>query len=402
MNKVTLWAFLLVALFPLSACIEEYELQEKILKNFEPEVVIYGRILNGAESEVYVTQTLPINSTEEQESLIDAHVTIIGQNGYESSPAWFDVKKDCYILDTGMLNPNTQYAVKVTVKGETYQSDFQPIQTTPEIDEVTYKEQEDGVSIHVSTHAEKDASRHYMWGFEEVWEFQVDIDILAYPPGGIIYNPTLYPGAYTNNPYLYCWKSNQSSKYYLYDTSSLGENAVKEHELLRIPVGDMRISYIYSVLVKQWSLTKEAYNYYRLLKLYTEDSGGLFAPIPSEVQGNIRCVSHPEKIGRGYVIASNITTKRLFVYASELERLNTAYSLCDSSTSGADAASKDSSGFWRTAWQDNVVRYGAVIITGNYNGEITTSSVLYTKSCADCTAQPEATNKRPDFWPNNH
>ena len=401
MNKVISRLLLLVALVPLSACIEEYRLPNSYQEDFEPEVVINGHILNGAESEVYVTHTLPVNSTAEQESLIGAQVTIVGQNGYESSLARFDVEKDCYILDTRTLNTDTQYAVKVTIDGETYQSDFQPIQTTPDIDEVTYKVLEDGISIHVSTHADKNASRHYMWSYEEVWEFHAEIDITAYPPGGVIYNPSKYMGAYTPNPYYYCWKSNASSNLYIYDTSPLEENAVKEHELFRVPADDGRISYIYSVRVKQWSLTEQAYDYYRLLKLYTEDSGGLFSPIPAELQGNIRCVSHPDTTGKGYVIASNVTTQRLFVYASELDALNTAYSVCEYSQSGLDAAANDPSGFWKREWQNNVTN-GAVIITGNYTGEITANSVLYTRSCADCTAQPHATNERPDFWPNNH
>lgn len=253
MNKAVFQASLFVALLSLSACIEEYKLPDNFLKGFEPEVVINGYILSGAESMVYVTHTLPFNSTAEQESLIDAQVTVIGQNGYESSPARFDVEQDCYILDTKTLNTNTQYAIKVSVDGETYQSDFQPIQTTPDIDEVTYKEKEDGISIHVSTHGDKNAARHYMWRYEEVWEFHADIDIKAFPPGGVIYNPIQFPGSYTHNPYFYCWKSRQSSNLYIYDTSSLTENTIKGHELFRIPADDMRISYIYSVQVKQWS-----------------------------------------------------------------------------------------------------------------------------------------------------
>ena len=163
----------------------------------------------------------------------------------------------------------------------------------------------------------------------------------------------------------------------------------------------MRISYIYSVQVKQWSLSRQAYDYYRLLKLYSEESGGLFSPVPAELQGNIRCVSHPEKKGKGYVIASNVTSKRLFVYASEFETLKTTYSVCDYSQSGLNAAASDPSGKWKSAWMENVIS-GAVIVTGNFTGEITTNSVLYTKSCANCTVQANATNKRPDFWPNNH
>lgn len=89
-------------------------------------------------------------------------------------------------------------------------------------------------------------------------------------------------------------------------------------------MNDIRISYIYALLVKQWSISEEAYEYYRLMKLYTEESSGLFAPMPSDVRGNLTCISNPDKGVRGFVIASNVKEKRAFVYASDFKE-NTSY-----------------------------------------------------------------------------
>lgn len=122
--------------------------------------------------------------------------------------------------------------------------------------------------------------------------------------------------------------------------------------------------------------------------------------LPKYREISIACLILKKK-GKGYVIASNVTTKRLFVYASEFETLKTTYSVCDYSQSGSNAAASDPGGKWKSAWMESVIS-GAVIVTGNFTEEITTNSVLYTKSCANCTVQPNATNKRPDFWPNNH
>ena len=60
-----------------------------------------------------------------------------------------------------------------------------------------------------------------------------------------------------------------------------------EYKLLEIPRDDVRISYIYSILVKQWSLSDEAYRFFRTQKLYTEESSGLFTPMPTEISGNV-------------------------------------------------------------------------------------------------------------------
>ena len=112
----------------------------------------------------------------------DAEITIIGQNGYKTELAEYDRIFNHYIINTDNLPQNTQYAVKVIWKGETYQSEFQELQSSPEIDEITYKENVDGISIHVSTHDSEDGRRAYMWSYSEDWEFHSDINMFSMAP----------------------------------------------------------------------------------------------------------------------------------------------------------------------------------------------------------------------------
>lgn len=105
-----------------------------------------------------------------------------------------------------------------------------------------------------------------MWSYEEDWEFHADIDFANRTSGRFLYNENIYPLDGDKNPYLYCWGHQKSSDIHIYSTENLKENVVKEHELFRIPIDDIRISYIYSILVKQWALNDEAYNYFRTLK----------------------------------------------------------------------------------------------------------------------------------------
>ena len=162
-----------------AACVEEYKIPESRTTAYDAELVIQGRILAGDKSIIYITQTQPLNSKEEPESVLNAQVTIIGQNGYESELAEFDIEQNCYTIDTQELPSNTLYAVQIKIEGEIYQSEFQSIQYTPEIDEVSYKEKTDGISIHITTYGDEKASRFYMWTYEEDWEFHADINMQA-------------------------------------------------------------------------------------------------------------------------------------------------------------------------------------------------------------------------------
>ena len=159
--------------------------------DFEPELVIQGYILSNDESLVYLSMTEPVYNESEPIPITNAKVNIIGRNGYESKVAEYHEERDCYIIDTEQLSQETLYALRVELDGEVYQSYFLSIVDSPGIDEVTYKEHDDGISIHVSTYATSDDLNFYMWSFEEDWEFHAEYDFLRLD-GTPIYNHDKY------------------------------------------------------------------------------------------------------------------------------------------------------------------------------------------------------------------
>ena len=374
------------------SCVDEYTIPEETAIEYETEIVIEGRILAGEESVIHLSYTTPINSEEETTDILNAQVYVIGQNGYRSEAAEFDIEDDCYVIDTRTLENNTLYAVEVTVDGDTYQSDFQPLLTSPEIDEVTWRENESSVSIYVTTLAEQTDSRHFMWSFEEDWEIHAEVDMRGNYDLIPIYKKEHYPDlTKTRNPYLYCWMHDVSRHILLHSSANLSENQVKNVKLHEIGIEDIRISYIYSILVKQWSLSDDAYRYFSTMKQYTEIDDGLFAPILSDFQGNIRCISNPDKRAHGYVLASNVTTKRLFIYEENFKHMRSLYSepFCTSKGSDQKPWGLGPIEEWLSPW---------VIMRNQWDGDET----LYQWSCVDCRHTVGATKKRPDFWPNDH
>ena len=380
------------------SCVEEYTIPETTAAAYEAEVVIEGRILAGEESVVHLSYTTPLNSEEVVSDILNAQVYVIGQNGYRSQAAEFDIENNCYVVDTRTLENNTLYALEVTVDGDTYQSEFQPLLISPEIDEVTWQENESSVSIYVTTLAEKDEPRHFMWSFEEDWEFHAEVDMRGTETIKPFYVKEQYPDlTETYNPYLYCWMHDVSRHILLHSTSHLSENVVKNAKLHEIGIEDIRISYIYSIQVKQWSLTDEAYNYYSLQKRYTEESEGLFTPILSDYRGNIVCTSHPDKRAHGYVLASSVTTKRIFIYEEDFEHMRSLYATPNCFARNWE---RDMSAFgamletypWLSPW----------VVMAKDGNPYDRDALMYTWYCVDCRQTEGATKKRPDFWPNNH
>ena len=396
--------FLICAIMAiLSSCIEDYTLPSAALANYKSEVVIQGRILRGGETIIYMTQTQPMGTVLKQETQVkNAKIKVIGQNGYQSEYAEYDSDNRYYVIDTKDLPNNTQYALQAEANGETYQSEFLTLLETPDIEDVNYKELEDGISIHVSARNSDDESRYYMWSYEEDWEFTATYDLIALGTlGRLMYNKNTYNELTSYvNPYYRCWKHDESQNILIYTTKDLNQNAVKDVELLHIPIDDSRISYIYSILVKQYSLSEDAYSYYASLKKFSEESSGLFTPMPYEVKGNIKCTSNPNTKAKGYVLASNIKTKRIFIYESDFKNIYSTYhdAACNIESS-FDAAKRDD--MWTKVWNDRVLLDDAVIMSPN-NDMIDLGDMIYSKGCVDCRFIKGANKKRPYFWPNNH
>lgn len=237
------------------SCIEEYTIPKEGTLTMASDIVIQGRILSGDKSIVYIARTQPLNSKEENESVPNAQVTIIGQNGYETSSGKFDDQQQAYQIETKDLPNNTHYAIKVELDGETYQSRFQPIYDTPEIENITYKEHEDGISIHVSTSNTDSGAKGYMWSYEEDWEFHADFNMASVNDGIVLYNESIYQIEGTKNPYYYCWQNQKSNNIFIYEEKFELIHSQYEPECIwKAPTESNSHQYEWDQLIKQGAI----------------------------------------------------------------------------------------------------------------------------------------------------
>lgn len=377
----------------LSGCVDEYELPKDIGQSYQSEVVIEGRILSGEESVFYVTRTLPLSSSGMQEDIVtNAQVRIIGENGYSSELAE-NIEDAKYVVNAGVLSSETNYAVEVKVGNEVYRSGFQPLLDTSDISELTWKEAPGKVSVYVSTEEGGQEQKYFMWSYEEDWQFHAWKNMNDFSYGVPVYSEEKYPDFVLgkSNPYYWCFGSASSGTILIYSTEGLKDNKVVNHELLSYDATNIKVSSLYSILVKQWGLTQEAYDYYRLMKLYTEESDGLFTPMPSDVRGNVKCISDETKGVRGYVIASTVKEKRMFIDAEQY-KVNTPGVL------KGFYSTDQTSDTWMIMWA-GWISIGYVAFA--QDGTLGNSDIIYAPDCVNCMLQSGATNERPSFWPEN-
>jgi len=182
--------------------------------------------------------------------------------------------------------PGMKYALDIQVYWKHYQSAFVEPVYTPEIDSVNWKLNDDySIDIMVSTHDPENKTLYCLWDFEENWELRSpNFSLFRYDP---ITQLVIPQSLFGDNRY-YCWASARSRSFLLASTEKFRDAVIANHKIHTLQPGNSRYSYLYSINVSQYSLPREASEYFKNLQRNIDESGSLFAPQPSEMSGNIQ------------------------------------------------------------------------------------------------------------------
>jgi hypothetical protein len=218
-------------------------------------------------------------------------------------------------VTTGLnLNPGDNYRLRIsTGNGDQYLSDFVTGHFNPPIDSVSWQQEADGVHLYVNTHDPSNQVKNFRWDFAETWQYwSPDGSDLLYQGNGQIslINPSQQD--YT------CWNLDNSTGIILESTTGLSQAVVYNEPLTLVPSGSIKMSYLYSILVRQYPLDDPAYQYWVTLQKNQAQVGGIFSPLPAEVGSNIHSLSHPEEPVIGYISAGYVQHQRIFIYNNQL------------------------------------------------------------------------------------
>ena len=221
-------------------------------------------------------------------------------------------------MDQEYLVHGRRYRLIVTNDGgKLYVSDFDMLLPCPVIDSISYEIQEmetkdpevtyQGLQFFVNTDCSGEYAKNFRWELEETWEYHSTYEIFAYYDGMI---QELMDYSYD---YYYCWQSRRISSIYTYSTQNLTSGHIRNYPLHYVSNQTDRLSMKYSILVKQFSLSREAFQFWNTLDQQSKQSGDLYETQPAQIQGNI----HPQDEGGepvlGLFYATSVKEKRIFV-----------------------------------------------------------------------------------------
>lgn len=321
-----------------------------------------------------------------------AIVSVIGEDN-----SIFALKENStghYVATNLNLNKTKKYKLHIQTKDtKVYESDLVEVRTTPAIDSLSYKYDNSGLQIFVNTHDATGNTKYYQWDYTETWEYHspflnyfnyqqlntssgVKYTLIYFDPILITYNSAIYK----------CWPTENSSSILLGSTVALTSDKIYL-PINYISKGDVKLSELYSINARQYSLSEGRYNYLQKMKKNTEGTGSVFDAQPSELTGNIHCTTNASEPVIGYVDICNTQTARIFIKNAQVPDWNyVTPCLKTEIPNNVDSI---------TLAHRNL--YPAYAAKYSPTGSAILSYYFSTPSCVDCTFW--GTNIKPTFWP---
>ena len=328
---------------------------------------------------VKLSKSLPLGRKSSAKPLKGCTVTITDDigNSYNLS----EKVAGTYVTDAakfiGIIGRKYQLKIRINNSySNNYSYESLPVEMkpVPPIDSIYYEKRvikekdeynqlQEGCLVYLNTHDPVGNCKYYRWDYTETWEFRL-------------------PYSVTNRK---CWISNNSSVINIKNTSVLAEDRINRYPLDFISNRTDRLKVKYSMMVNQYSINEDEFDYWEKLQNITEEVGSLYDITPAAIPSNIYCIENPGEKVLGYFSVSAKSTKRLFIkdYFSGLVNL---YTDCPADTIyGVKPIPNVNISVW--------------ILEQNLFAQPPYTIITYNKGCADCTVR--GTNIEPVFWNDN-
>jgi hypothetical protein len=299
MKMLGLWVLLLTV-----GCKENYE--PPAIKN-NPDFLVVDGFLNAAPDSTYIKLTHTRNLADTAPGVPELNATLLVE-GDQGTLIPLTETGNGFYGNLLPLHTAEKYRLSIhTSGGRQYQSDFVPFKQTPPIDSLTWDQDTSNVNFYLNSHDPQNKTVFYRWQFEETWQYTTYLNTnFDYVNDTIVLRT---PDQQIHN----CWTTILSPSILLASTSRLSQDIISHFLFNTVSKSTEKIHVLYSVEIRQYALTQDQYDYWTELKKGSEQLGTLFDAQPTQLNSNIHCLTNPGEPVMGYLSASSVQKKRIFV-----------------------------------------------------------------------------------------
>jgi hypothetical protein len=375
------WLSLLLA-FGLTTCRQAYD--PPAINNPNNYLVVDGfiNVAQGGVSTFNVNRTRNLgDSSTTGIPELSATVSIVSSGG-STYPLIDTGNTGIYSSFPLNLDITQQYSIAIsTTDGRKYASDPVPCKITPPIDSFYFQQPSD-FTVYVNTHDPANNTHYYRYDYVETWQHDAELQSPWINVNGLL------QATDSSNQKSICWNTAPSTNILLATSQGLAQDIISHYPLTTIPNGDPKLFIGISILVRQYALTQDAYNYWLLIQKTSQNVGTLFDLQPTQLIGNLHCLSNPAEPVIGFVSACTVQQERLFVPNSALQNWSPPLP----TGSGCDTVTIPSNPSFALIYNYPDTNFAPWYFDGAGN------LVLASRYCLDCTTTG-GTTIQPSFWP---
>lgn len=367
------------------ACVEPYELKSVTYNNA---LVVEGHISNvDKPQQIKLSRTSPLN---ERVFIAEPGADVLVESGSGEKIQFNEVKPGIYesLSFAGVIGEGYRLSI-TTREGSEYKSQQVVLKDVPPIGRI-YAEfittPERGIKISIDTEDPLNNTHYYRWDYVETYEIQTPF------PSNYVVLPGASEATWRYDRVDQCWANDTLRQVLLKSTRTQSQDKVIAFPLRFIPEASYIFRIKYSLLVQQFSMSEQAFNYWETVRLFNETQGTLSDVQPGTINGNVIGVTDPAETVLGYFDASAVSEQRVFFDYRDFK--NAGYV-----RPGFRSACFENAFIFvvETEVAEYMLKHGEDLAIWDVIGTSPTAQFeLLPKSCCDCSNM--GVTVKPSFW----
>ncbi len=398
----------MIFLIILNSCVEPYEIATQ---TFENSLVIEATITNELKfQEIKLGRTFRL---EDEEPLVESNATVSVVDDVQNSYTFQEIDTGKYQSTTKFSAlPDRNYQLLITTHdGRKYTSTPTQLTNISSSFKLSFSKDTnlkgfEGVRIVASSFDPNGKSKYYRYTFDETYKIIVPywspLDGFGVSTLPSIPDPPPYHEVYTlprTKEEEVCYKTIKSEEILQTDTNLFTEDRVSKYPIQFIAKNEFKITHRYSILVRQYVQSLEAYTFYKTLDKFSGFESLFSQNQQGFVIGNVFSINEPNEHVLGYFEVSSALTQRIFFNFEDIfpnDEKPPYLVHCDLLTPDLD----DRSAFGNPKFSPliQLLSFQGLKFV-DFNNPIENPNnpfVIVRKECSDCTSL--GSNIKPDFW----
>lgn len=254
-----------------------------------------------------------------------------------------DLGNDCYLIE---ISPGEYITVDPEYRGEAgrkyklelfspdgkfYATPFEMLREPAGIKEVyhrvEYQSDDDlnydiaGYRFYLNTERAPVDTNYLMWQLISTYKYRADMGIYW------IYEGSLKP-VQNHDTLQICYKTDTLPEIFLLNTENISPPVISNFPLHYVTTETRHLMERYSLLVRQFSISKDAWTFWGNVRDQNSNLGNLYSKQPFQVQGNVFNADDANEIVLGQFMVAGVTEHRIFV-DSPVYPVKMRYPICE-------------------------------------------------------------------------